>query len=63
MPSNKIFLTAKEVAKLLKLNILTIYEYLRTGNLQAVRFGRNYRIEESELNKFIKEHRVKTKKR
>ena len=63
MPSNKIFLTAKEVAKLLRLNILTIYEYLRTGKLQAVRFGRNYRIEKSELNKFIKEHRVKTKKR
>ena len=63
MPSNKIFLTAKEDDKLLKLNILTIYVYLKTGNLQAVRVGRNYRIEESELNKFIKEHRVKTKKR
>lgn len=63
MLNNKMFLTATEVANLLRLNILTIYEYLRAGKLQAVKFGRNYRIENSELNKFIKEHRVKAKNR
>jgi excisionase family DNA binding protein len=54
-------LTIKEVANLLKLNTLTVYEYVRTGQLQAVKLGRNYRIDYSDLNKFIKEHRVHPK--
>lgn len=55
---SKLFLTAKEVADILKLNIMTIYEYIRNGKLQAVKFGRNYRIDEEDLNKFIKRHQV-----
>ena len=54
----RVFLTAKEVANVLKLNILTVYEYIRKGKLMAVKFGRNYRIEEKNLDRFIKEHEV-----
>lgn len=54
----KLFLTAKEVANLLKLNILTVYEYIRNGKLQAVRFGRSYRIEEEDLKKFIESNKT-----
>jgi len=57
----RLFLTAREVASILKLNILTVYEYIRKGKLKAVKFGRNYRIEEKNLDKFIKEHQVKSK--
>lgn len=57
------FLTAKEVANTLKLNILTIYEYIRTGKLKAIKFGRTYRIEEKNLDKFINEHEVQIKGR
>ncbi len=49
-------MTAKEVANLFKLNILTIYEYIRNGRLQAIRFGRSYRIEANEIDRFIREH-------
>lgn len=55
------FLKTEEVAELLKLNILTIYSYIRKAKLQAVKFGRSYRIEEKDLEKFIKEHTVKSK--
>ncbi|MEX0616716.1 MAG: helix-turn-helix domain-containing protein [Candidatus Woykebacteria bacterium] len=53
--------TAKEVASLLKLNTLTIYGYIRNGKLSAVKFGKNYRISEEDLNKFIKSNKVKEK--
>lgn len=54
------FLKVKEVAELLMLNILTVYDYIREGKLVAVKFGRNYRIDENDLEKFIKEHKVRT---
>lgn len=57
----KVLLTAKEVANLLKLNVLTVYEYIRKTKLHAVKFGRSYRIEEKDLEKFIKEHKTKSK--
>ncbi len=53
------FLTVREVAEIFKMNILTIYEYIREGKLQAVKFGRAYRIESSSLDSFIQEHHTK----
>jgi excisionase family DNA binding protein len=52
-------LTVKEVAKLLKLNSLTVYDYIKGGKLEAVKIGRNYRVEERQLSSFIKSHKVK----
>lgn len=54
-------LTIKEVAKLLKLNILTVYEFVRSRQLAAIRLGRNYRISRADLQEFIKEHRIPNK--
>ena len=59
---SKVFLTAKDVANILKLNILTVYEYIRNGKLRAIKFGRTYRVEEKDLDRFIKEHEVRVKK-
>lgn len=59
----RVFLTAKEVANTLKLNILTVYEYIRNGKLRAIKFGRSYRVEEKDLDRFIKEHQVRVEKR
>lgn len=58
---NKTFLTVKEVARLLQLNKLTIYDYIRAGKLKAVRLGRTYRIQEKEFNKFINRNEVSGK--
>ncbi len=54
-----VFYTTQEVAELLKLNVLTIYEYIKAGDLVAVKFGRNYRVESQELDNFIKKHTIK----
>lgn len=59
MLNNRKFITAKEVAEVLKLNVLTVYQYLRVNKLEAVKFGKNYRIDLKDLEKFIKRHRVK----
>jgi len=53
MNNNRSFLTPSEVAKELRLNLLTIYKYIRNKKLPAVRFGRNYRITNEDLDKFI----------
>jgi excisionase family DNA binding protein len=61
MNTDKIkFIKPRDIAKLLKLNTVTIYEYIREGRLRAVKFGRNYRIEEKDLEKFIQQNVVKT---
>ncbi len=41
-----------------RMNALTIYDYVREGKLPAVKIGRSYRILESDLNTFIKEHKL-----
>lgn len=56
--SGETLLTVKEVASRLKLNPLTVYTYIRSGRLHAVKFGRTYRISEADLNMFIESHKV-----
>jgi len=58
MNKNRRFLTPSEVAKELQLNLLTIYKYVRNKKLLAIRFGRKYRIEEEDLDKFIKSNKT-----
>lgn len=52
------YLKPKEIATRLQMNILTIYEYIRSGQLRASKFGRTYRVSEKDLNSFIKIHQV-----
>lgn len=58
MSNSTSLLTPSEVAKKLKLNLLTIYKYIRSGNLGAMRFGRTYRISETDLDKFMRRHKI-----
>jgi excisionase family DNA binding protein len=44
--------TPQEVAELLKVNPRTVQEWIRTGKLPAMRYGRVYRIRADELAKF-----------
>ena len=52
------FLTVAEVSNILKLSVLTIYKYIKSGSLEAVEFGGHYRIPQSFLEKFIENHKV-----
>ena len=58
MKSTDSLLTVKETPVFLKLNPLTVYEYIRSGRLKAVRFGRNLRILQADLENFITIHRT-----
>jgi len=59
--SQTTLLKVSEVAQVLNLNILTVYQYIRQEKLSAVKIGRNYRIEEKDLRGFIEQHKVKSK--
>ncbi|MEW5921150.1 MAG: helix-turn-helix domain-containing protein [Bacillota bacterium] len=47
------YYTPKEVSDKLKLNIRTIYKWIREGKVNAVKLGDVWRISESELNRLL----------
>jgi len=59
MKYNDDLLTPEEVAKILQVHVLTVYSYIRRGNLEAIRLGRSYRIIPQDLELFIESNRVK----
>ena len=54
-PSEQL-LTVQDVAKILRLNPLTVYGYIRAGKLRAAKFGRYYRVSQADLQEFIQQH-------
>jgi excisionase family DNA binding protein len=55
--TNKL-LVPVEVAKTLRVNVLTVYSYIRRGDLKAIRLGRGYRIRLEDLALFIESKKV-----
>jgi excisionase family DNA binding protein len=53
------FYTTKELAEKLRVNIMTIYRYIKAGKLKAYKIGKEFRIDEKEFNNFL--DKVKTK--
>lgn len=53
------FLTAQEIADALKVNIMTIYRYIKAGKLIAYKTGKEFRIKERDFNKFMEKRKVK----
>lgn len=49
----KDFYTAQELADKLRVNIMTIYRYIKAGKLKAHKIGKEFRIEKSEFNRFM----------
>jgi putative resolvase len=47
------FYTAEELATKLKLNVMTIYRYIKAGKLKAHKIGKEYRIGRVEFERFI----------
>ena len=46
-------LTVTEVAEVLRVSNMTVYRLIKSGELAALRVGKNYRIRESELEAFL----------
>ncbi len=53
------YYTAKELAEMLSLNVMTIYRYIDAGKLKAYKIGKEFRIERSEFERFM--NKAKTK--
>jgi excisionase family DNA binding protein len=53
--------TPQEVADYLKVDVRTVYRWLREGKMNAIRFQREYRIAESDLRDFLERHRTRPK--
>lgn len=52
-------LTPEQVADVLQIHVLTVYNYIRQGKLSAIRLGRSYRISPEDLARMIETNRVK----
>jgi excisionase family DNA binding protein len=59
MNTNTNLLTPEQVADILQIHVLTVYNYIRQGKLSAIRLGRSYRIVREDLNHLIEDNRVK----
>lgn len=53
------FYTAEELAKELKVNIMTIYRYIKAKKLKAYKIGKEFRIDRKEFQSFL--NKVQTK--
>ena len=52
-------MTAQETADILKVNIMTIYRYIKAGKIKAYKIGKEFRIEKKEFEKFLDKARTK----
>lgn len=57
--SSKEFYKAEDLAKKLDVNIMTIYRYIKAGKLKAYKFGKEFRIDKNEFNKFLNKFKTK----
>ena len=55
----KEFYTAKELADKLRVNIMTIYRYIKAERLEAYKIGKEFRIDKREFEKFLRATRTK----
>ena len=47
------FLTAAEVASLLRVSTMTVYRLLKSGDLPSVRVGKSYRVREDDVDRYL----------
>jgi len=52
-------LTVAEVASGMRVSKMTVYRLIKGGQLPATRAGKNYRIRESDVNRYLAERYVR----
>ncbi len=57
--NNKEFYIAQELADKLRVNIMTIYRYIKAGKLKAYKIGKEFRIEKKEFQRFLDKTKTK----
>lgn len=56
------YYTIEEVAKMLKVVYLTVYRWIQDGKLKAYKAGKQYRINKTDLDRFITSYERKNDK-
>jgi excisionase family DNA binding protein len=51
-------LTVAEVASIMRVSNMTVYRLIKSGELPALRVGKNYRIRESEVDRYLLDRQV-----
>jgi excisionase family DNA binding protein len=51
-------LTVGEVAATMRVSNMTVYRLIKGGELPAIRVGKNYRIRESDVDRYLVERQV-----
>lgn len=51
---NTKFLKVVEVAAALRVSRMSVYRLIHSGDLEAVRFGRNFRVPEPAVNAYLR---------
>lgn len=54
MKTENDFYTTYELAEMLKINVMTVYRYIKSGKLLAHKIGKEYRVSRVELDRFLK---------
>ena len=53
-------LTVGEVAQLMRVSNMTVYRLIKSGQLSAIRVGKNYRIRRADVGRYLNERAVHT---
>jgi excisionase family DNA binding protein len=48
------FLTVAEVATVMRVSKMTVYRLVHSGDLEAVRVGRSFRVPENAVNEYLR---------
>jgi excisionase family DNA binding protein len=51
-------MTVAEVATAMRVSNMTVYRLIKAGQLSAIRVGKNYRIRETEVDRYLTERVV-----
>jgi len=51
-------LTVGEVAGIMRVSNMTVYRLIKSGELPALRVGKNYRVRESDVDGYLSERSV-----
>jgi excisionase family DNA binding protein len=52
-------LTVGEVAGIMRVSNMTVYRLIKSGQLSAIRVGKNYRIRRVDVDKYLTDRAVK----
>lgn len=58
MDADDRLLTVREVAAAMRVSNMTVYRLIKAGELHAIRVGRNFRIRESDVDRYFEARAV-----